>query len=687
MSRLLTSGGAAARACALILTHFELETAVDILVAASDEEVREFVVGVSQADPAVAEAWPRLVRWAGADEAVRKSRIHQAALAGMSDAAPAQAPPTGKAKARPAPALAPPPAKRLTTSRARVREAAAVTEVAKRRRMAMRVLDIIRKAGTSSSLTKEREDATADTEQWDWAYTEILTGSDGQAGFEATTLQKAASTWARWLAWHESHLGAKVSCPYQPAALTMRNFLKKVSANGPTAATGAWQSLSWLRQHAGLVHLPMGTPLVEAFRHAKAGHQVRQQDPLKIEAFTALIDILEDAHTPPWKSCAAALVGRVLLSCLRWAHVERATALPQESTGRTQVWSITKGKGADRAGFKVSTPTHIAPDLPLGRFLRVLSGMPEHDRLHLVPDIHIGPGGLEGECAPGAGRMTRLKFMSIATHLLQPTHLQPIRGYTLRRWLPSIAGALQLPLERRRDLGNWKDVLGEGQQRVQEPMSVRYNACRLEATASVKRLCLGAVLHLAKWASAQKVAPSFAKLEGCIRSLASLERHGARAAWGIEVAPQASDEAEEELPPLVDEVTSSASSESSTSASTPGTSDNENEPSLHSAPSGRAAELAVLWLAPHRSTLIHVARPTQLKSRHAEVTPLCKDVPFTAGYDEGQGVTAAASLGKEWCPSCLRKLDLLPDDAYGQQPEILLQAALDKAAIDKEVQD
>ena len=82
-----------------------------------------------------------------------------------------------------------------------------------------------------------------------------------------------------------------------PTALALRNFLKKVSANGPTAATGAWQSLSWLRQHAGLVHLPMGTPLVEAFRHAKAGHQVRQQDPLRIEAFSALIDILQDART------------------------------------------------------------------------------------------------------------------------------------------------------------------------------------------------------------------------------------------------------------------------------------------------------------------------------------------------------------------------------------------------------
>ena len=46
------------------------------------------------------------------------------------------------------------------------------------------------------------------------------------------------------------------------------------------------------------------------------------------------------------------------------------------------------------------------------------------------------------------------------------------------------------------------------------------------------------------------------------------------------------------------------------------------------------------------------------------MTPLCRDAPFISGYDEGQGVAAAASLHREWCPRCLRRLTALPEDVY-----------------------
>ena len=83
--------------------------------------------------------------------------------------------------------------------------------------------------------------------------------------------------------------------------------------------------------------------------------------------------------------------------------------------------------------------------------------MDAQEKLYLVPDIIIGQQGLEGPCIPGTGRMSRAKFFNIANCLLAGAHGQAVTVYTLRRWLPSIPGALQLPIGRRHDLGNWRD--------------------------------------------------------------------------------------------------------------------------------------------------------------------------------------------------------------------------------------
>ena len=545
--------------------------------------------------------------------------------------------------------------------------------------MALRILEIITNAGPHSDLTGEREADPTGKDRWDWAFIEVLTGADGQAGFEASTLQKAASTWAHWEAWHDSHApqtlqtvaDRQASC-FRPTALHLRNYFKKTATRGPTAAAGDWQSFAWLRRHAGLVHLPLDTPLVAPFKHPKAGHQAVQQEPLRLEAFAALHQMLNDLTAPPWLRCAAALVARVLLSCLRWAHVERATAIPGESTERTQVWTISMGKGADRAGFKISVPTHLAPGVLLEPHMDVLyQRLAPSDRLHLVPDIHIGTQGLTGECESGVGRMSRTKFFNLAGHLLTPTHLQKVCGYTLRRWLPSVAGALQLPLERRR-----KDVVAGEKSRVSEPMSVRYSAQRLEATASVKRLCLGAVLHLLKWASAKNTTPTWAKLEGCIRSLPSIERHTGHPSWGTDKgAQEGEEESSDEVPQFADG-SSSATAETTTSASSPSTSEDEEPQDL--APADllqKATVMRVRWLAPCRSQLIHVARPFNLATKHAESTPLCRDAPFILGYDEGEGVAAAAILHREWCPRCLRRLPALPMDTYQQYDATGVKAA------------
>ena len=92
---------------------------------------------------------------------------------------------------------------------------------------------------------------------------------------------------------------------------------------------------------------------------------------------------------------------------------------------------------------------------------------------------------------------------------------------------------MQLSIERRRDLGNWCDVVSEADGvRVTEPMAVRYSETRLEATATVKRLCLAAVVHLAKHSGQKGQGAEWDRLQGCIRSLDSLERYTLHHTWG-----------------------------------------------------------------------------------------------------------------------------------------------------------
>ena len=63
---------------------------------------------------------------------------------------------------------------------------------------------------------------------------------------------------------------------------------------------------------------------------------------------------------------------------------------------------------------------------------------------------------------------------------------------------PTSAQSLSFPLERRRGLGNWQDCVTEdaGAKPVREPMAVRYSAHRLEACATVQRICFSAAMSV-----------------------------------------------------------------------------------------------------------------------------------------------------------------------------------------------
>ena len=107
--------------------------------------------------------------------------------------------------------------------------------------------------------------------------------------------------------------------------------------------------------------------------------------------------ILEREPKAAWVQFADAVILRALTSCLRPGRIERATLLADESTDRTKIWAISRGKRADRAGYKVATPTHVSPGMDLRPFLEQGFRSSSAGRaLTLLPDILIGSAGLDG---------------------------------------------------------------------------------------------------------------------------------------------------------------------------------------------------------------------------------------------------------------------------------------------------
>ena len=68
MPSLLVRGGATAEACRPVIQHFQLETEVDVITAAEDADVRDFITQQEVVDEGFKGRWARLVRWASTRE-------------------------------------------------------------------------------------------------------------------------------------------------------------------------------------------------------------------------------------------------------------------------------------------------------------------------------------------------------------------------------------------------------------------------------------------------------------------------------------------------------------------------------------------------------------------------------------------------------------------------------------------
>jgi hypothetical protein len=223
-----------------------------------------------------------------------------------------------------------------------------------------------------------------------------------------------------------------------------------------------------------------------------------------------------------------------------------------------------------------------------------------------------------------------------------------ISTYALRRFLPTTADRLRIPLDRRSDLGDWEGG------RKKEPMAVRYSDARLESAAETRRVCLEAVHRTASVPNAdigddesvrtfaQDVTTIFADVLG--------------EEWGTLSGITRAKLDNEFLLRSCSGSTSSSRSASENSSSS-ALSDSSRQGVEDRFESTEVIEHPRWILPAGKKGLLHLGSDNHdfVGSR----IPCCRKKGFVFGFEEGLGLSSAEQTGREWSPKCRRQLQTM----------------------------
>ena len=297
----------------------------------------------------------------------------------------------------------------------------------------------------------------------EWETTRLKSAAHGRAWLEAmagaisdaaslASLRSALGEWQRLTCFLDDNQPT-VKNVEDMQALDLYRFLKERTAQGPTAAAGAWRSLSWIQANLK-VDMHTENILVKHFS-SNRGHEQSQAVVMPIYVIQLMFSQAEqlpvDSNIADPLVVACALVLRVLILGIRFEHATRASRLPSECDDRKDVWLFSKGK--DGQPFKLPLPTHTRADMPLmarlQKYLTAQLGL-KADSI-LFPDLSLPFNGLQGNCNREAQilpqRMKYGRFNKLIRDVVQilasgdETLAAKMSSYSLRRALPSIADA------------------------------------------------------------------------------------------------------------------------------------------------------------------------------------------------------------------------------------------------------
>ena len=513
--------------------------------------------------------------------------------------------------------------------------------------------------------------------EWYRRYTTVL----GQR-FEADGIMHGVRVWRRWLRWRGEQATPPQDHPASPLPLVMATWLDDEAARGPTVQRSLMAGMKWLQAHLGLKALPLASPLLTHFSMPIQRPVEKQAEELPLRTWVHLLDLAERA-----KGVVALMAGIVLYitaTCLRFRHAQRHRFVVERCSREILVGEVARGKVRRGAAFMVAGPTHIGDRGPVfWSMFEELAGTGGRMAAYLVPDVvnpRGEPLGPRSELVDRPMAYNRFMGMIRALAMAPPLAMsmedaRRITSYSLRRKLPTVADRLGLPLGKRAELGDWKDVVAVGamQRRpAPEPMAVRYSAARLVSSARTRAQCMHAMCIVAEQDTGRedeltrtlsiKITSNTLNTQTTSDTPLTMKDKGGRgrelaSATDALAGPGSATDAlvgpgsVKRQKTRENEQESKGEKEDSNSSG-----DEEERASSCSAPTSESSgrEGGLHWLLP-KGVKTRIHRASGLLDDAASAIPRCRVTSggaFTWGYEEGHSMGSALDAGRKFCRRC-----------------------------------
>ena len=446
------------------------------------------------------------------------------------------------------------------------------------------------------------------------------------------TLSKRVATLKRWAIYRAAYLSSEVQL-LAPDVASLIAFLAYVAKKGPAAASECFKLLNWWRSVVGVPFL-LSDPAIIAWSKRDSEYVAKQQVPIAIFIFVRILQLASSAAGTIRRFAMWTLLP--LFACLRFKHVQISSELRVENgflRGRCKQGKR-RIKGT-RPAFEWSCCLGLNIDKPIMQEL-ILLQEEYAQRLQRPPDFVIPDVVLDSHGKMLASSQLLMRPMAIGKFVKTLQKLCESCGateveakqyttYSLRRFLPTVAGNLKIPESMAEAVGDWQQATSN--RPLPPAMATHYNNDRVAVAGDIKTRLLMAVAQLVRRNKSAEVTwdslrnsftwddlcrwkvPTFAGVAATVSSSASSRD-----------VPEADSQAE------------------STESDSCSTSDSEFD----------MEPISLEWFQQTRNGKVHVLQ----KLEGSALIPWCRSTAFSSHHEErGSGV----ELGCNWCTSCIQR--------------------------------
>eukprot|EP00435_Cladocopium_sp_Y103_P033090 s1614_g8.t1 len=326
----------------------------------------------------------------------------------------------------------------------------------------------------------------------------------GASRLSVQRLGALTAAFRRWL----RYCNARGVQPGAPSPLVLADFLREVSAGGPTAASSMHASLKWFSASFGAA-FPVDHWTTKHFRFHAVHHTGRQMPELQPWELINLVVLMKKSQGTHRVLVAQMLMAA--LGCIRFEHLQRSSFVTAH--GPSLEFSCSQGKARKqgaRPGYNWGLP-HLTLDGqgPTQTLRDFYANEFPSSCSFLLPAIELQPDEFweitEHTPLVTNRPMSRARFLELLRGALFQVGVEfgqaQAAGFNrLRRFLPTMANVMEMSDLDLQAVGNWVEIpSGSGRDpavkkaRASMPMGVHYAASKDDGAIEVEPGALDSV--------------------------------------------------------------------------------------------------------------------------------------------------------------------------------------------------